>query len=188
MLDNISFRGAVKSDEDLLLSWFNKSHVKEFWDNSSERWENVESYLKGNKILYDYHIGLFDGYPYCLIITSDASESAGDAPGFDNDFLPYIELDGKTWTIDFMIGEENFLGRGLSYLTLKKFTENQEGVAAFLIDPEASNSKAIHVYERAGFEKIAIFTPKSGYFSGMKHILMKKKNKHYINSNLIYRF
>ena len=74
-----------------------------------------------------------------------------------------------------MIGEESFLGRGLSYLSLRKFIEEQDDVTAFLIDPEVSNTKAIHVYEKAGFEKIKTFTPKSGYFSGIKHLLMKRK-------------
>lgn len=48
----ISFRKAIKSDQKLLKNWFNKSHVKEFWDNSSEMWGTVESYLNGHKILY----------------------------------------------------------------------------------------------------------------------------------------
>ena len=88
--------------------------------------------------------------------------------------LPYIEPQGKTWTIDFMIGEESFLGRGLSYKALSKFMDQMDDVEAFLIDPEVSNTKAIHVYEKAGFVKIDRFTSKSGYFSGIEHILMKK--------------
>lgn len=174
-IGKITFRKAVKSDQDLLKKWFNKPHVKEFWDNSAEMWENVESYLNGHKVLYDYWIGLFEKEPYCLIITSDASENDPSAPGSDNHFLQWIEPQGKTWTIDFMIGEESFLGKGLSYLTLSKFTETQEDVSAFLIDPEVSNVKAIHVYEKAGFEKISTFTPKNGYFFGKEHILMKKR-------------
>lgn len=174
-IKSISFRKLKKSDSELLKSWFNKSHVKEFWDNSSEMWENVESYLNGHKILYDYWIGFFDKDPFCLIITSDASENDPNAPGSDNCFLPWIEPQGKTWTIDFMIGEESFLGRGLSYQALCKFTEEQKEVSAFLIDPELSNTKAIHVYQKAGFEKVGSFIPKTGYFSGLEHAVMKKK-------------
>jgi RimJ/RimL family protein N-acetyltransferase len=175
----ISFRKAAKNDLELLKAWFNKPHVKEFWDNSKEMWENVESYLNGHKVLYDYWIGLFEKAPFCLIITSDASEkdlSEKDlnAPGSDNNFLPYLEPHGKTWTIDFMIGEESFLGRGLSHIALLKFTDDQRSVCSFLIDPAASNTKAIHIYEKAGFKKIATFIPKEGYFASVEHILMKK--------------
>ena len=138
-------------------------------------WQNVLSYLNDDKILYDYWIGLFENDPYCLIITSDASENNPMAPGSDNHFLPYIETNGKTLTIDFMIGDESFLKKGLSYLTLNKFTETQKDVSAFLIDPEISNKKAIHVYEKAGFEKIGSYIPQKGYFSGLEHFVMKKK-------------
>lgn len=176
----ISFRKAIKSDEKLLKDWFNKSHVKEFWDNSDEMWQNVVSYLNENKVLYDYSIGLFENTPYCLIITSDALENDPNAPGSDNHLLPYIEPHGKTITIDFMIGEEKFLGTGLSYITLNKFTDTQEGVSSFLIDPEASNTKAIHVYEKAGFKKVGSYTPKKGYFTGLEHYVMKKKLEYLI--------
>lgn len=171
----IFFRAAKKADLELLRAWFNKSHVKKYWDNSTEMWENVESYLSGNKVLYDYWIGLYENISFSLIITSDASENDPEAPGCNNSLLPFVEPIGKTWTIDFMIGEEAFLGKGLSYLTLNEFTENQEEVTAFLIDPEISNLKAIHVYEKAGFEKVGSYTPDSGYFSGIEHLLMKKK-------------
>ena len=175
MIEKITFRKAVKSDEGLLKSWFSKNHVQEFWDNSTQMWENVRSNLHGHKVLYDYYIGFFEETPFCLIITSDASESDPDAPGSDNNFLPWIEPGEKTWTIDFMIGEESFLKRGLSYLALRKFTEEQNRINSFLIDPESSNTKAIHVYKKAGFEVIGSYVPKVGYFSGLEHIVMKKR-------------
>jgi RimJ/RimL family protein N-acetyltransferase len=171
----ITFRKAQKFDEKLLKIWFNKPHVQEFWDNSPEMWQNVISYLNGNKILYDYWIGSFENMPYCLIITSDATDNErSNAPGLDNHLLPYIDPQEKTLTIDFMIGEEAFLEKGLSYLTLNKFTDIQEGINSFIIDPEASNAKAIHVYEKAGFKKVGSYTPKKGFFSGLKHNIMKK--------------
>jgi aminoglycoside 6'-N-acetyltransferase len=152
-----------------------KSHVQEFWDNSPEMWQNVISYLNGNKILYDYWIGLFENISYCLIITSDANDDDHtNAPGSDNHLPPYINPQEKTLTIDFMIGEEAFLGRGLSYLSLNKFTDIQEGIKAFIIDPEASNVKAIHVYEKVGFKKVGSYTPHKGFFSGLEHYIMKK--------------
>ena len=177
----ITFRKAIKSDEDLLKKWFQKPHVQEFWDNSPEMWQNVESYLNGNKVLYDYWIGSLGDEPFCLVITS---ENDPDAPGLENDpnvpgsenhLLPYLEPQGQTWTIDFMIGEEAFLGKGLSHGALREFMAEQRGVAAFLIDPEATNAKAIHVYEKAGFLVVGRFTPKAGYFAGMEHLMMKLK-------------
>lgn len=174
--EKISFKKATQSDEKLLEKWFQESHVKEHWDNSPEMWENLLSYLKGKKVLYDYWIGLFENTPFCLFITSDASENEPNAPGSENYLLSYINSNDKNWTIDFMIGEEKFLNKGLSYLALQKFTDDHKEVTAFLIDPKSSNTKAINVYEKAGFSKIATFIPKKGYFAGIEHVLMKKLN------------
>lgn len=174
-LEKISFRKAVRSDLPLLKSWFDKPHVKEFWDISPEMWENVDSYLNEHKVLYDYWIGSLGGIPYCLIITSDAKEMEPSAPGSDNRFLPWLEADGLNWTIDFMIGEEVYLGKGLSFLSLEAFTQSQKNISAFFIDPEVNNAKARHVYAKAGFLKVANFTPQIGSFSGLEHVLMKKK-------------
>jgi len=173
-MQKISFRKATLSDQNLLKIWFAKPHVQEYWDNSKEMWKNVVSYLNGEKILYDYWIGLLENIPFCLIITSDLSENDPRAPGSDNDFLTYIDPKETTWTVDFMIGEEAFLKRGLSYLALQKFIDWQKEVKNFVVDPEISNTRAIHCYEKAGFEKIATFIPKEGYFSGLEHVIMKK--------------
>ena len=41
-----------------------------------------------------------------------------------------------------------------------------------LIDPEANNSRAIHVYEKAGFQLVSEFVPSDGAFQGKPHVLM----------------
>ena len=177
----ISFNKACKADTNLLKQWFQKPHVQKFWDNSPEMWQNVESYLNGHKVLYDYWIGSLAGQPFCLVITSDASDDDSEtdsaAPGSDNSLQEYCEPHGKTWTVDFMIGEEAFLGKGLSYLALKAFMQQQKDIVAFLIDPEATNTKAIHVYEKAGFKEVGRYTPGTGSFAGKEHLMMKRRMK-----------
>lgn len=85
--------------------------------------------------------------------------------------MPFLESDGKTLTLDYLIGNKKYLGKGLSYLTInefKNFLDDQ--VSALLIDPESNNTKAIHVYEKAGFNKVSTFVPDEGDFSGKSHI------------------
>src|SRR5690348_13359911 len=109
----VSFRKAKKADKKLLKEWFNKEHVRKFWQHKHEMWEQCESYLDGDKHLLDYWICCYDAKPYGLIITGDVSEIN------PNDHLvPWIETEGKTLTIDFMIGEKSFLGKGLAETTL----------------------------------------------------------------------
>ncbi|MBS0604196.1 MAG: GNAT family N-acetyltransferase [Verrucomicrobia bacterium] len=172
----ITFKKAVKTDKKLIKSWFDKPHVKEYWDNSKEMWDNVESYLEGDKILFDYWICLYDKEPYGLIMTSDAAEPDPRTKKQLDYFIPWIEPEGTTLTIDFMIGEKAFLGKGLSDLTLKKFAEVQEpSVTAFLVDPEVKNEKALHVYEKAGFVRVSTFIRGQGFFKGKPHYLLKMK-------------
>lgn len=48
------FRQASKADRNLIHSWWNKEHVKKFWDNSPSMWGNCEDFLNGKKDLFDY--------------------------------------------------------------------------------------------------------------------------------------
>ncbi len=172
----ITFKLATKGDKELVHSWYDKPHVKEYWDNSKEMWNNFKSYLQGDKELFDYWICSYDKKPYGLILTSDAAESDPKTKKQLEHFIPWIEPEGKTLTIDFLIGEEAFLGKGLSYATLRKFGEVQDSsVTAFLIDPEVKNERAIHVYEKAGFVRVSTFIRGQGFFKGKPHYLMKMK-------------
>lgn len=172
----ISFRKTKKTDKKFLKEWFNKDHVKEFWDKSVEMWKNCESYLDGDKQLFDYWICLYDSKPYGLIITSDASEADPHKLENHDHTVPWIEPEGKTLTIDLIIGEKSFLGKGLAEITLKKFAEKQDpSVTALLVDPEVKNAKAIHIYEKVGFVRVSTFTRGEGFFKGVPHYLMKLK-------------
>lgn len=173
----ITFRKALKADDkELIKSWFKKPHLKGYWDNSEEIWDNFESYLKGQKSLYDYWICSYDKAPFALILTSDASEPRLDQRQAPDHVVPWLEPEGMTWMIDFAIGEKSFLGKGLSSITLQRFAETQEpNITAFLADPEVKNEQAIHVYEKAGFVKVGTFIRGKGFFKGKPHYLMKMK-------------
>lgn len=172
----ITFKLATKANKTLVREWLDKPHVKEYWDNSKKMWDNFESYIKGDKILFDYWICYYDKKPFGLIMTSDASEPDPDTKKQLDHFIPWIEQEGTTLTIDFTIGEESFLGQGLSYETLKRFAETQDSsISAFLIDPEVKNERAIHVYEKAGFVRVSTFIRGKGFFKGSPHYLLKMK-------------
>ena len=59
-----------------------------------------------------------------------------------------------------LIGEEDYLGRKLSHVVIKEFLLSEFPEAEeVLIDPEASNSRAVHVYEKVGFKILGEFIP-----------------------------
>ena len=181
MNQKITFRKTESKDQKLLSNWLDKPHVKEFWDNSQKQQDNLTGFLKGKKDLYYYWLGIIDQQPYSLIMTSTFGD---DAPDY---VAPNLSNSGKSVSLDFMIGNVQHLGKGLGSETLKAFMDfyknkvDQEA-DTFLIDPSIKNSRAIHVYEKAGFKKITEFIPASGFFKGILHILMI--NRHYPKPSL----
>ncbi|WP_425362935.1 GNAT family N-acetyltransferase [Candidatus Tisiphia endosymbiont of Hybos culiciformis] len=166
----ISFCLAQPQDEDLIKSWFDKPHVKNHWDNSSDLLENLRNYLQGTKDIFDYWLGFYDMQPYALIMTSDANDSTPEH------LVPWVKPEETNWTIDFMIGQEDFLGLGLSSMTLARFINEKEQVTTWLIDPNQSNYKAISAYKTAGFQIVDSFVPSTGYFKDVPHYLMILNN------------
>lgn len=170
----ITFRLATLEDQSMIKEWWTKPHVMEFWDNSPEMWQNVENYFQGKKELFDYWIGSYDQEPFALLMTSELEKSLSN----DDPYAKWVEPEGLTITIDFMIGNENFFGKKLSHITLNKFAhfmKEIQGATAVIIDPAATNQRAVHVYQKAGFEIVDTFDRNKGYFSGIKHYMMKMK-------------
>lgn len=60
------------------------------------------------------NIGL---YPDCLLLTSCEDEE----PDTPEQYLPYLSMDRKTHTLDFMIGDAAYFGKGFTHLTLQEF-------------------------------------------------------------------
>ena len=61
-------------------------------------------------------------------------------------------------TLDLLIGPEEYLGKGLSASMINQFlSDHYHNTDTVFIDPECTNTKAIHVYKKAGFEKLDQF-------------------------------
>ena len=70
-----------------------------------------------------------------------------------------------------LIGDLNYLGKGLAHILIREFLLSQfPQVAEVLIDPEASNSRAVHVYQKAGFKILGEFIPSH---SPHPHLMMR---------------
>lgn len=109
--------------------------------------------------MFDYWIGLIDDEPYCLIMTSEVLPNQDNLPEV---WKAYLSSTGKTFNIDFMIGNKKYLGKGLGGRTLEKFTRFMQeavdhSIDTFFIDPADSNPRAKHVYEKGGFEAVDVF-------------------------------
>lgn len=62
----------------------------------------------------------------------------------------------KLATFDVLIGEENYLNRGMGSQAIVKFLEKHnenEFDTPIFVDPAITNIAAIHAYQKAGFKK-----------------------------------
>lgn len=68
-------------------------------------------------------------------------------------------------------GDLNYLGKGLGVQMIKEFLLSQfANKREVFIDPEATNTRAIHVYEKVGFYKVGEFIAK---WHPVPHIQLK---------------
>jgi acetyl CoA:N6-hydroxylysine acetyl transferase len=141
----------VKIGEDLnrLHSWMHEKHVIPFWnlDISLEKYR-----LHLEKFMQDDHqtllIGELNGVPM----------SYWESYWVKDDMIgKYYEFDEYDQGIHLLIGEKEFLGKGLIYpllLTIlyKKFQVSNTNQV--IVEPDIRNEKMIHVFKKCGFQAV----------------------------------
>lgn len=158
-----SFAPAESSQRNLLHQWFEQKHIKEWMHGVG-----LQSTLNGLEKFFQretattYWIGYDKNIPFAFLITSPEG----------NDAI----------TLDVFICDPNYLGKGIAVTMIRDFLIGQfPNVKRILIDPEATNKRAIHVYQKVGFkiigEFIASWHPVPHYQMElqMKHLLETKK-------------
>lgn len=180
---NLKFQKASLNYYEHVLRWLEEPHIKEFWDNSPEQREDILVFMKGRKGpspywdgMFDYWIGLINDEPYCLLMTSQILPTQSDLPEV---WKAHLSKTGRTFSIDFMIGNKKYLGHGLGGPTLEAFTKFipetvDQSIDTFFIDPAESNPRAKCVYEKGGFHTAGSFYRDCGVQKNIKHFLMVK--------------
>lgn len=131
--------------------WITVPHVKEVWFiEGYEPADSIKQKVEGNGYDYPFIIYINElpiGYiQYCDLY---AYRTLNPKPRglFTNEKL-------GTFCIDLFIAETDFLNKGYGTEIVKRFTQkliNELGAKKILIDPAASNKRAIRCYEKAGF-------------------------------------
>nr|WP_253308608.1 GNAT family N-acetyltransferase [Rickettsia endosymbiont of Ceutorhynchus assimilis] len=177
---NIYFEKANLTHKEIIFSWLEEPHIKEFWDNSHEHREDILNFINGRKQHYfygttNYWIGFINNEPFCFIL-SDILEKNQDLSDIQR---KYMSKSGHTITLDFGIGNKNFFGKGLASSTLESFVKFYHKSIdplsrTFFIDPDENNPRAMHVYSKAGFKQVGEYKALSGAFKGNTNYLMVK--------------
>lgn len=158
MTFRFAFRPVARAERALVHSWLAKPHIAEWFygDGLQNTYRHLDEFLEGAQFL-SYWLACDGDHPFAFLITSVADESE------------------NAITLDIAIGDEAYLGKGLAQIVIREFLLSQFGdVEEVLIDPEATNLRAVHVYEKVGFSKIRTFVPSH---SPHPHYMMRLKMK-----------
>lgn len=169
-----SFEPLTAGYKPLLLAWFELPHVQQFYygDGLQNTLVNVDLFCRGihNNGRYDFHHWLVfaDTIPFAFLMTSPVT-GPYDA---NDDYNRWYQIGKRIFTLDMLIGDVNYLGRGLAAPMIERFIHSQYADAdLFLIDPECANQRAIHVYKKAGFDPLCEFVPD---YNPKPHLMMRK--------------
>ncbi|MDF2577305.1 MAG: hypothetical protein K0S74_789 [Chlamydiales bacterium] len=179
---NFEFGKALLKHKEIIFKWLDEPHMREFWDNSQEHRDDIVNFMEGRKESstyfngdFTYWIGSIDNQPFCFLMTAKVDCT----DGYPLIWKEYLSNTGHTYSIDFGIGNKNFIGKGLAAPVLTSFIDFfrfqiDSKADTFFIDPDEKNPRAQHVYTKAGFQLVGDFIPEKGVFSGQKTCLMVK--------------
>ena len=128
-----SFACVKSSQKGLLNQWFEQKHIREWLHGIGlqNTLTGIENYFQETSTT-TYWIGYDKDIPFSFLITSPSGEDA--------------------ITLDVFICDLNYLGKGLAVSMIQEFLScHFSNVTRVLIDPEATNARAIHVYQKVGF-------------------------------------
>lgn len=176
-LDNpakhIYFERVKTSHKKIILSWFSEDHVKKFYygEGLQNTLRNLELYCQGTndngRYTFDHWIAFYDEIPFGFLMTSPITGPYDP----NDDYNKWYVEDKQTFTLDLLIGNKDFLGKGFAQIMIQQFILIKFSDADFfIIDPESTNRKAIRAYEKSGFKKIEEFIP---VFNPKPHIMMR---------------
>lgn len=133
------FAPAQSSQRALIHGWLAQTHIKE-WIHGS----GLQNTLNGLEKFFlresntTYWVGYDKDTPFAFLITSPEGKDAT--------------------TLDVFICDSHYLGKGIAASMIKEFLRNHfSHVKRVLIDPEATNTRAIHVYQKVGFKIVGEF-------------------------------
>lgn len=159
-MDKFTFKPLDFSDLALMHVWFNKPHVERWY--SKRKWTYVQlenkltpyitgqNHIRGFVVMYNKKpLGYIQYYPAYRFLKKDYGLK---------------QRIHKTAGIDLFIGEEAFLGKGISKKMLLSFLYEivRKEYLYCIVDPDVENEVALNFYTSCGFKFIAKFNSLEG--------------------------
>ncbi len=86
--------------------------------------------------------------------------------GFLNYYLMYEKIEIANFNV-----LDNYQNKGIGTKLIKYLIDNYKNIENITLEVRKDNIKAIHIYEKMGFKKVAI---RSNYYNGIDGILMER--------------
>jgi aminoglycoside 6'-N-acetyltransferase len=143
--DRYSFRPVTEADLPLISRWLHQPHVAAWWGDPETEIDQIREHI--DSISVEPLIVELDGRPIAYLQSYD--------PHLEDDH-PYADQPFGTLGVDLSIGEPELIGIGHGPAILRQFLLLlfEEGAPRVVIDPDATNARAIRAYEKAGFKSI----------------------------------
>ena len=152
----LAFFPVEEKHREIILGWFGQKHVNEYFygEGLENTLNSLDAFIKGEKNLFEHWIAYIGEEPFGFLMTSRIKGPYNADSPYDK----WYEEGKEAITLDLLIGPETFLGKGLGHRMIREFLIDRfPHVDKVLIDPSVTNTRAIHVYEKAGFKKIEQF-------------------------------
>ena len=150
----VSFAPMKESHLHLWEKWADIPHVKEVWFiDGYETTDYIHQKIAGNGYDYPFVIEL-NGKPIGYIQCCDLYVYRTKC---ENPKGLFINEEPGTFCLDLFIAEESLLNKGLGTKIINQFTQkllSEFKTQKILIDPAASNKRAIRCYEKCGYRVI----------------------------------
>lgn len=158
-----TFKAAEESEREIIHSWLQQDYIAK-WIHG----EGLQNTLKGlekffkcavphketNRTLEltQHWLGYEGSTPVVYFLTSNVSKNE------ESEYAKHSTSAGPIITLDMFIGNPDYVGRGLAVPMIQEFLATHcPDVQEVFIDPEQTNQRAVHVYQKAGFVIVAEF-------------------------------
>jgi AacA4 family aminoglycoside N(6')-acetyltransferase len=160
-MERICLRLMFEQDLAMLHEWLNRPHVLEWWGGQRPTLgmvrEKYEPRIMAEEQVTPY-IALLDDKPFAFAQTYVVTGSGGGWWAG--------ETDPGARGIDQFIADPNLLGKGFGTALVSAMADllfADPSVSRIQADPAPSNTRAIHVYEKAGFRRAGVIETPDGH-------------------------
>ena len=158
-----TFKPVEESERKLIHGWLKQDYIRE-WIHGvglQNTLNGLEKFLQcqvphketdRSLELTQHWLGSDGDQPVVYLLTSNVARDE------NSEYAKYSTTQGPIITLDIFIGNPAYVGQGLATTIIQKFLLTQcQDVAEVFIDPEQSNQRAVHVYQKTGFRIVGEF-------------------------------